>query len=398
MKKRHTCHHQTSLALVCTLLVLAVAPAWSMGPDEGITRHRRPGERPQTPGDRGAKFVSLPADAGSKALPGASVADKADGFLADYGEIFGIKDPAAEFERLGVARSPAMSHVSYQQFHYGVPVFAGALRASFDRNDKLVAVNGVFLPDLSLSVKPSWKAPAAEEIAVRHVAGQENASDLSAAASKLFVFRAGLLQGVPGPNHLAWEVEVINAIRSIREFVYVDAHTGKVIDQITGIHKALDREVSQQTLSNVLWSKGDPDPRRLVGRLGPAGRRLAGRDRRRPRVLQLLRQHDQRRLPVLRRRHGPDAHRQQRSRHQLPERQLERHLDQLLHRRHSRRRGDPRVGSRLHRVHQQPDLPVAVGGLERELLRHLGRDRRHPERPRHRLSPGRALGGRLLDL
>ena len=35
---------------------------------------------------------------------------------------------------------------------------------------------------------------------------------------------------MPGANHLAWEVEVGNGA-DVREFVYVDAHTGKVVDQ-----------------------------------------------------------------------------------------------------------------------------------------------------------------------
>ena len=49
--------------------------------------------------------------------------------------------------------------------------------------------------------------------------------------------------------------------------------------------------------------------------------------------------------------------------------------DQLLRRRHLRRRGRARVGPRLHRVHLGRHLPVAVGRAQRVLLRHLGRDR-----------------------
>ena len=67
--------------------------------------------------------------------------------------------------------------------------------------------------------------------------------------------------------------------------------------------------------------------------------------------------------------------------HRLPERQLERHHDELLQRRHLRRRRRTRVGPRLHRVHQRPHLPVAAGCAQRVLLRHLGRDRRPDQRP-----------------
>jgi hypothetical protein len=57
-----------------------------------------------------------------------------------------------------------------------------------------------------------------------------------------------------------WEIEVADPAVSVREFVYVDAHNGKVVDQITGIHETLTREVSEGSLANVVWQEGDPDP------------------------------------------------------------------------------------------------------------------------------------------
>ncbi len=84
--------------------------------------------------------------------------------------------------------------------------------------------------------------------------------DLAAVNNELYVYRSGLIQGVPGRDHLVYEVEVANSDVSIREFVYVDAHTGAVVDQITGIYHGLDREVSETTLANVVWTEGDPEP------------------------------------------------------------------------------------------------------------------------------------------
>ena len=75
---------------------------------------------------------------------------------------------------------------------------------------------------------------------------------------------------------------------------------------------------------------------------------------------------------------------QQRPADRVPQRELERLHDQLLHRRHLRRRRRPRVGPRLHRVHLRPDLPVAVRRAQRGLLRHLGRDPRPDQQPRGR--------------
>ena len=66
-------------------------------------------------------------------------------------------------------------------------------------------------------------APSAEGVTVRN--------------TRLVVYRTGLLQGVAGEDHLAYEVEVGNGA-DVREFVFVDAHTGKNVDQITGIQDA----------------------------------------------------------------------------------------------------------------------------------------------------------------
>ena len=59
-------------------------------------------------------------------------------------------------------------------------------------------------------------------------------------STQLLVYRTGLARGEDGDNHLAWQVEVGNGA-DVREFVYVDAHSGKVVDQVTGIFDGLNR-------------------------------------------------------------------------------------------------------------------------------------------------------------
>ena len=76
---------------------------------------------------------------------------------------------------------------------------------------------------------------------------------------------------MPGRNHLAWEVEVVGDGGAIREFVYIDAHTGKFVDQITGVHDAMFRRAYDgKNLSTVppsypnrpFWEEGDRFPTR----------------------------------------------------------------------------------------------------------------------------------------
>ncbi|HNT78295.1 MAG TPA: M4 family metallopeptidase, partial [Anaerolineae bacterium] len=203
-----------------------------------------------------ANFVSLPAGA----LPAFKLArqekavatDRAQAFFKEYGGLFGIRDAGSELQLLDVAADQyGAMHVEYVQVYQGVPVFASSLRAHFDKDGQLTAVNGVFIPKVGVNTTPALSADQAAEIAVAHVenpvaqtsdaAGESRKdSGLKASGPTLYVFRANLVQGIPGANHLAYEVEVANG-RDVREFVYVDAHTGAVIEQFTGMYDALNR-------------------------------------------------------------------------------------------------------------------------------------------------------------
>jgi hypothetical protein len=59
--------------------------------------------------------------------------------------------------------------------------------------------------------------------------------------NNLVVFRTGLIQGIYGTNYLAYGVEVSDGM-FVREYVYLDAHSGRVLDLYTGIYDAKDRE------------------------------------------------------------------------------------------------------------------------------------------------------------
>lgn len=163
-------------------------------------------------------------------------------FLSSYGGLFGLGDAKSE---LGAARfttdQQGRARIAYPQVYQGVPVFAGGLRAHFDAASNLVAVSGTFIPGIDVAPTPTRSAAEAVRAATARVlADLGRPARLRAAAPVLMVFRDGLAKGVPGANHLAWQVEVGNRV-DVREFVYVDAHTGKVIEKFTGIHDDKNR-------------------------------------------------------------------------------------------------------------------------------------------------------------
>ena len=215
-----------------------------------------------------ARFVSFaPGGLPQQVAATASAEDKATAFFDEHGSIFGIRSAAAELI-LSENRVDSLGerHLTYEQEYERVPVFGGWLRVHFDSQGSIKAVNGSFIPDIELDPSPRRSADDAGRVALNRVGdlsvGRSDfrgGNDLRVVDTGLTIFRTGLLRGVPGRNYLVWEVEVFNGAQ-VRELVYVDAHNGKVVDQISLIHEAIDRRIHQLDFGSVIWQEGDPLP------------------------------------------------------------------------------------------------------------------------------------------
>jgi Zn-dependent metalloprotease len=221
----------------------------SLAPQTGKARFLR-----LTPGQSEAVARQLGAQG--------SAEERAIAFLEAYGALFGIRDAGAELRLAQMQTDQAgNTHVSYEQVYQGLPVFAGVLRVHMDAAGMITAVNGLFIPELAVNTAPHLSAEQAA-LTAQGVVNSDviDADRADAVGTTLLVFRENLALGLPGANHLAYEVEVSNG-RDVREFVYVDAHSGKVIDQITGIFDALYRNVYNKDYSgSPIWEEGDELP------------------------------------------------------------------------------------------------------------------------------------------
>lgn len=198
-----------------------------------------------------ARFVRLPRAAGvakmaaqrrARPMTDAARQDGSVQFLKNYGGMFGISNAN---EELGAARitkdRQGGTHITHKQFYRGLPVFGGEVKTHYDASDNLVVANGTFVPGIDVDTTPKRSAEDATRIAMTSVVTDlGRPAKLNASKPTLMIYREGLAQGVEGPNHLAWEVVVGNGV-DVREFVYVDAHTGKIIQKTTGIFHAKNR-------------------------------------------------------------------------------------------------------------------------------------------------------------
>jgi Zn-dependent metalloprotease len=227
--------------------------------------------------DRGTRYVGFARVAqGGDLFPGSRSATpqgKARGFFAAYASLFGIKDATAELRQVSSVKDAyGFTHVTYEQRYRGLPVFGGLIRAHLDRSDRLTAVNGTFTPNVDLDVTPLLSAGQAGQKAIAEVRANpplndENAdasspaapTGIRAASTTLEVYRMGLVRNVPGSNQLVYEVEVTNGA-DVREFVFVHANSGKVVNRYSGIHSDLFRRLFEQNLQTQVWQEGDPFP------------------------------------------------------------------------------------------------------------------------------------------
>jgi Zn-dependent metalloprotease len=223
-----------------------------------------------------ARMITVPRPApgtvGLKTVAKAAPRDMAATFLAQYGAAFGIKHSSEVEIQTVTTDEMGWSHVRYRQMYDGVPVYSAQLRVHFDAQGHVRAANGTFIPDLNVNSRPTITADKAASIARAKVGAaheDKKADTLTANAPRLYVFREKLLQGVAGANRLVYEVTVGNR-RDVREFVFVDAHSGRIVEQYSGIHQVLSRKAfdaqhgpedpTPTFPDSPFWSEGDAFP------------------------------------------------------------------------------------------------------------------------------------------
>ncbi len=229
--------------------------------------------------DRGsgfARFVRAADGSATDLAPGkdAALEHRARDFFALHGAAFGIDDPTHDLD-LAAERVDRFGfrHLTFRQFHRGIPVFAAELRAHFDSALRLRSVQGVFVSGLDVDVVPRVGAERGVEIARRFVASvrARPGALLSTGAPRLEILRRELERGRRGSDHLVWRVEVDDG-GDLRTLVFVDAHRGKVVDEQSRVrHERFRRAysgVDQAPLNGIPdswpdapdWVEGDPAP------------------------------------------------------------------------------------------------------------------------------------------
>ena len=130
------------------------------------------------------------------------------------------------------------THVKLDQYYRGLKVFGAQLVVHMN-GQGITAVNGDFVPQISLSTIPTLTGAAAGESALAILRKGGAGADLKVNKTELGVYPAGLLEGTAVASRLAYSVEVSGA--GLAEQVWVDAQTGSVLIRIPMREAALNR-------------------------------------------------------------------------------------------------------------------------------------------------------------
>lgn len=196
-------------------------------------------------------------------ITGNSIKTKALNFVNQYEEIIGL--PASQLEIASIKEdNDGFTHVTFNQKYNDVLVFDGQLRLHFNVANKLTSLNGNLLPITKVNAIPDLDADQAKNKALTNVISQGinySGQPLFVFKNELFVFRKGLVENDFKGNYLVYKVEVRNDA-DVREYLFIDAHTGELVEQFTGIAHAMDRKVYEGSVSaaNLVWEEGDALP------------------------------------------------------------------------------------------------------------------------------------------
>jgi Zn-dependent metalloprotease len=189
-------------------------------------------------------------------------------FFREYGALLGT-DPSSSMDFVSATTDQiGETHLTWRQSYRNVPVFGAMVKTHFDRDHQLKAVAGTAVPEIAVNPNPSFSRASAGRTALAYESANRAGAQLRTGSTKLYVYRQGLAQGVPGENRLAWEVEVTDGA-GIRQLVYVDAHSGKVIDSVSAIRDQLFRRAYDgRSLPNppnnypngTYWTEGERFP------------------------------------------------------------------------------------------------------------------------------------------
>lgn len=211
------------------------------------------------------RFILFPAGNGP-VLDGHDEIAKAWQFLEDFGALWSVEAVDENFiykqTRTDVAGN---QHLVFQQYHRGVSTFDGELRFHFDQEKRLTAVSGVVLPIADVDTQPQIDESTAVQLAKTLLDKGNKFPYELLVRPRLMVYYQGLAQGIAGRSFLTYELLMGDNLTD-RQYVYIDAITGAMIERLPANCSVLNRELYDgDTSGSPIWEESDGNIENLNG-------------------------------------------------------------------------------------------------------------------------------------
>jgi len=166
-----------------------------------------------------------------------------------YRDRFGLDNPREQLvSRMIRSDAAGNHHVRLSQVSHGISVEGAELVVHFDRNGEATSVTGAVVPNLDIDATAGISARQAGITALAAVA-DGSAAQLEIGDARMVVYNDGLISGSAGTSSLAYKITVTGP--GVREFVFVDATSGAILDRVTGIYNSKNRSTYDMHNSKV---------------------------------------------------------------------------------------------------------------------------------------------------
>lgn len=241
--------------LILTTTAAAISAAFS------ITTHAAPATAVDIPAllseisaagpDGSASYVDASELSGKLRSAASDLNGRAIEVVQHYRDRFGLDNPRKQLALRKIRSDVAGNHhVRLSQVNRGIQVEGAELVVHFDRNGEATSVTGAVVPNLDIDTTAGISARQAGISALAAVA--DGSAALEIGDARMVVYNDGLASGTNGASSLAYKITVTGP--GVREFVFVDATSGAILDRITGIYHNKDRSTYNMNHSVVYFN------------------------------------------------------------------------------------------------------------------------------------------------
>ncbi|MCC7353451.1 MAG: peptidase M4 family protein [Anaerolineae bacterium] len=191
------------------------------------------------------RFLAGDLSAGVRTMANGNPEATARAFFSAYRGLYGLRDPDSELrKRASETDDLGITHLRFDQYYQGVPVWGGQLVAHVTGDGRLQAVNGEYYAGIALDTKPTLSFAEAQKRALADV-GDETAT-LRPERSKLVIYTG------KGEPTLTWLVNLYSERVLGDWMVFVDARTGNIRHRYNNLNTAQDRRTFTANNSTLL--------------------------------------------------------------------------------------------------------------------------------------------------